>query len=57
MASILKNAKNYKRIPYKLLGQERHINDPYTVPPQILKADATDLKKEKSPDDISTFPK
>lgn len=57
MASILKNAKTYKRIPYKILGQERHINDPYTVPPQILKVDSKNLQKEKSPDDISTFPK
>lgn len=37
MASILKKAKNYKRIPFEVFGKKQHEVDPYTVPPKILK--------------------
>lgn len=33
MASIMKSAKNYKRIPFQVIGKETHLNDPYTPPP------------------------
>ncbi len=39
MASILKKAKNYKRIPPNPLSPPAYINDPFTVPPRILKQD------------------
>ena len=57
MASILKSAKNYQRIPRQMLAQERHLYDPYTPPPRILKPEANQQNTKKSPDDISTFPK
>lgn len=56
MTSILKNAKNYQRVPF-YVGTPRHIYDPYTVPPQVLKIDPKTLNKEKKGDDISVFPK
>ena len=37
MASILRKAKNYKRISTILCEGEAHLRDPYTPPPQILK--------------------
>ncbi len=55
MASILRKAKNYKIIPYTSLGKEAHLVDPYTPPPTILKP--PQAKSERSPDDITDFPK
>lgn len=55
MASILKKAKNYKQIPYKLSGNQAHILDPFTPPPQILRP--TKTKKQPSPEDVSDFPR
>jgi CDGSH-type Zn-finger protein len=55
MASILKKALNYKKVPFKVLGSEAHINDPFTPPPQILKP--VPQTSEKSPDDITNFPR
>ncbi len=37
MSSILRKAKNYKRIAYKALGGPAHERDPYSPPPQILR--------------------
>ena len=52
MASILRKAKNYVRKPYKFAGGDRHLFDPYTPEPMILKPpDSTG--KTKNPEDIS----
>lgn len=56
MASILKNAKNYKRIPGSLFQKQAHLKDPYFPPPQILKPNPSS-GESPLPDDISTFPK
>lgn len=37
MASIMKKAKNYIRVPPNTLSPPAYINDPYTVPPRLLK--------------------
>ena len=53
MASILKKAKNYVRIPYKPLGMDRYLYDPYTPEPVILKPNPESIGKAKMPDDVS----
>ena len=40
MASLLRRAKNYKVVPYNIIGKEAHVVDPYTPPPRILKPPA-----------------
>lgn len=57
MAKILRNAKNYKIVPYRLLGKEAHLTDPYTPPPRILRPPEKSENAEQNPDDITDFPK
>ena len=53
MSFILKKAKNYIRKPYKAPMIQRHLYDPYTPEPVILKPNPDSKKKEKKPDDIT----
>ena len=53
MASILRRAKNYVKIPYRATNGPRHLYDPYTPEPEILKPDPESKNKPKLPDDIS----
>ena len=51
---MLQKAKNYRIVPPVNLGSDYLMQDPYTVPTQILVPPTT--RKSKSPDDITDFP-